>query len=138
MKRFLGFLLAFSLLASRASSLGRCPPPEVGICIHGCSTDGDCPEGLLCCFNGCGYQCMQPEPCCDDEKCAEGEQCILAHVDCGLLPGQCPEMPFCVPDDAITCANVDCQPGYTCIMQEVDCVMAPCYPVPDCIPVTYP
>ncbi|CAG0888674.1 unnamed protein product [Darwinula stevensoni] len=137
MKRFLGFLLAFSLLASLASALerGRCPDPEVGICTPDCVDDDDCPDGLLCCINGCGYlRCTEPEPTCEDVDCPEEEQCVMAHTLCGLPLGECPDRPLCIPDDALTCDNVDCLPGYTCIMQEVVCITTPCYPRPFCVP----
>ena len=37
----------------------RCPKPKgFGHCAMLCSSDGGCPEGKKCCFNGCGYDCM--------------------------------------------------------------------------------
>ena len=34
------------------------PPGTGGICVEACSSDDNCPNGQLCCFNGCGRVCM--------------------------------------------------------------------------------
>ncbi|MEQ2285001.1 hypothetical protein AMECASPLE_027337 [Ameca splendens] len=42
----------------------RCPDPagKIGVCAELCYSDGDCPYGQKCCFNGCGHQCMATTP----------------------------------------------------------------------------
>lgn len=42
---------------------GTCPKPTgVGICVEDCSHHDDCSsQGKLCCSNGCGHVCMDPE-----------------------------------------------------------------------------
>ena len=43
---------------------GRCPavfPGRVGHCAELCGVvGGRCSGGKICCFNGCGHQCMSP------------------------------------------------------------------------------
>lgn len=42
---------------------GSCPtlpPGSIGICIHGCGSDSDCPGSKKCCSNGCGTTCENP------------------------------------------------------------------------------
>ncbi|CAG0889724.1 unnamed protein product [Darwinula stevensoni] len=127
-----GLLVALASLASTLEA-AECPIPwGWGLCVELCSSDADCSEGLLCCSNGCGHQCMAPQLTCSDVECPE--DCVMGHVICDLPPGFCPLMPFCVPYDAFTCEDVTCEPGETCVMQEVVCVTEPCYPVPECIP----
>ena len=38
------------------------PPGTGGICVEACSSDDDCPDGQLCCSNGCGKVCMPGIP----------------------------------------------------------------------------
>lgn len=41
-----------------------CPyvdPSMAGICALVCSSDGDCEEDQMCCSNGCGRVCMNPD-----------------------------------------------------------------------------
>ena len=47
-------------MTKRMPGLERlCPKPKgFGHCAMLCSSDGGCPEGKKCCFNGCGYDCM--------------------------------------------------------------------------------
>ncbi|XP_031567773.1 WAP four-disulfide core domain protein 18-like isoform X2 [Actinia tenebrosa] len=35
---------------------GSCPKPGIGLCAELCGSG--CPYGQLCCFNGCGHECM--------------------------------------------------------------------------------
>ena len=42
-----------------------CPPHEdwdglVGVCAPACSNDTDCSSGQICCFQGCGLNCVDP------------------------------------------------------------------------------
>ncbi|XP_055007215.1 WAP four-disulfide core domain protein 2-like [Boleophthalmus pectinirostris] len=40
---------------------GSCPKPyRFDKCIQKCDTDRDCEGKLKCCFNGCGFECMDP------------------------------------------------------------------------------
>ena len=32
----------------------------IGQCYEGCSSDVNCTDDQLCCFNGCGHSCMDP------------------------------------------------------------------------------
>ena len=45
----------------------ECPDPATsifgGACVEACSSDSDCSDGQLCCSNGCGHECMSPDPC---------------------------------------------------------------------------
>ena len=49
-------------MAKRMPGLEQsCPKPSgFGHCAMLCSSDGGCPEGKKCCFNGRGYDCMSP------------------------------------------------------------------------------
>jgi len=48
------------------------PPPEgscpansagsMGICVHECDSNEQCPDGKLCCSNGCGKVCLEAKP----------------------------------------------------------------------------
>ena len=37
-----------------------CPKPSVGVCAELCSVGSRCSGGKICCFNGCGHECMSP------------------------------------------------------------------------------
>ncbi|KAM7432149.1 hypothetical protein ABFA07_017378 [Porites harrisoni] len=54
--------LNLDAMAKRMPGLEQsCPKPSgFGHCAMLCSSDGGCPEGKKCCFNGCGYDCMSP------------------------------------------------------------------------------
>ncbi|XP_035677725.1 collagen alpha-1(XII) chain-like [Branchiostoma floridae] len=46
-----------------AEHCGQCPDVtgQVGICMEMCSNDSDCRAGQLCCSNGCGHTCQDPD-----------------------------------------------------------------------------
>jgi hypothetical protein len=37
----------------------RLPIGSIGICSEECSSDNECPDGHLCCSNGCGHVCTR-------------------------------------------------------------------------------
>ena len=45
--------------------IGMCPlvrPDQSGICIQECNVNDDCEGNKLCCYNGCGFTCVDPAP----------------------------------------------------------------------------
>merc|ERR1719336_3404562 len=59
-----------------------------GICVQECGHDGECKDGLVCCSNGCGMQCVEPvkmyAQCKDHDGCDDGDFCA---VEC--FEGKC-------------------------------------------------
>eukprot|EP00927_Polykrikos_kofoidii_P070730 TRINITY_DN67128_c0_g1_i1.p1 TRINITY_DN67128_c0_g1~~TRINITY_DN67128_c0_g1_i1.p1 ORF type:complete len:797 (-),score=186.93 TRINITY_DN67128_c0_g1_i1:54-2339(-) len=54
--------LAAALVDAKASK-NLCPLVEggkAGLCVEACSDDVPCFDGKLCCFNGCGHDCLAP------------------------------------------------------------------------------
>ncbi|KAI9999550.1 hypothetical protein NQD34_018422 [Periophthalmus magnuspinnatus] len=90
---------------------GVCPKPRTDIdltlvkCAKLCSTDSECEGNLKCCFNGCGYGCVNPRggpkpktkpglcprnypeicatTCYADEDCKEDDKCCT--TGCGQI-----------------------------------------------------
>lgn len=67
-------LVSMARTESKPPSSGMCPKPMgVGLCVEECSTHDDCQaQGKLCCSNGCGHTCMEPEvpgSAAPDQKC---------------------------------------------------------------------
>ncbi|XP_078000283.1 uncharacterized protein LOC144452853 isoform X2 [Glandiceps talaboti] len=46
-----------------------------GICVEECSNDGDCTNGWICCYNGCGHTCTPT---------------ISKEIEYNTKPGNCP------------------------------------------------
>ena len=71
---------------------GHAEPPLVcpeatgfGLCAEFCSADTPCPDGQLCCSNGCGHSCMAgvpPAANCSDVSDWDGWSgcCVMVHV----------------------------------------------------------
>ena len=38
------------------------PEGQVGACAEFCEGDDSCPDGHMCCSNGCGHACMEAVP----------------------------------------------------------------------------
>eukprot|EP00927_Polykrikos_kofoidii_P051235 TRINITY_DN45022_c0_g1_i1.p1 TRINITY_DN45022_c0_g1~~TRINITY_DN45022_c0_g1_i1.p1 ORF type:complete len:338 (-),score=61.74 TRINITY_DN45022_c0_g1_i1:180-1193(-) len=56
---------------------GVCPTPVgVGACVEECTKDS-CPQGMLCCSNGCGHVCMKPV---DGKQAPPSRTCTLLAV----------------------------------------------------------
>eukprot|EP00930_Biecheleria_cincta_P034576 TRINITY_DN23882_c0_g1_i1.p1 TRINITY_DN23882_c0_g1~~TRINITY_DN23882_c0_g1_i1.p1 ORF type:complete len:282 (-),score=65.04 TRINITY_DN23882_c0_g1_i1:92-937(-) len=57
----------------------KCPIPRgVGVCVEECSDHSECPAGKLCCSNGCGHVCMDPEGAAGKE--VDAQKCTLMAV----------------------------------------------------------
>ncbi|XP_071097116.1 uncharacterized protein [Haliotis cracherodii] len=69
---------------------GVCPPVlrnMTGICVHGCTTDGDCARDTKCCNNGCGHTCISPynnsdSLCFVNDECVNGGTCYRGYCYC--------------------------------------------------------
>ena len=77
-----------------------CPPLDDdvgGICSEECPSDGDCPNGQLCCSNGCGHSCVDPIripyhtppadsmcPPIDDDVAGTCDERCTNNSDCGV------------------------------------------------------
>ncbi|CAG0893828.1 unnamed protein product [Darwinula stevensoni] len=110
--------------------------PELGEyqCETNCSSDSDCGSGLLCCED-CGRKlCMLPELSCKNVHCLKDQECVMSFPHCGSHDDPCLPKLSCNAKGAPTCEDVRCGEGSTCVMREVTCVAAPCYPVPECVP----
>merc|ERR1712187_922283 len=62
-----------------ATASGVCPDTtgQVGICVEECSSHADCPQGKLCCSNGCGHVCTAPA---DPTKPKPSARCTLMAI----------------------------------------------------------
>ena len=63
-----------------------CPPASnntLGTCNEACSGDSDCSDGQLCCSNGCGHECMSPDPCAVSEIMND-DVISCYYLDCTL------------------------------------------------------
>uniref|UniRef100_A0A8C7Y481 WAP four-disulfide core domain 2 n=1 Tax=Oryzias sinensis TaxID=183150 RepID=A0A8C7Y481_9TELE len=104
----------FSILicVSPSSVNTMCPLiNEDGICVELCKFNSDCSNGQLCCFNGCGHNCMTKCPlinedgicvelCSSDSDCSNGQLCCsngcghVCKIPIIVKPGQCPDPGF--------------------------------------------
>ncbi|XP_013391189.1 zonadhesin isoform X1 [Lingula anatina] len=94
---------------------GGCPALHplmaVGICAEMCSDHADCSSGQLCCSNGCGHVCKDPEPIvtvdnydCPDIRCQQDLGCDGSSLK--RDSNGCP-MCECQSEETTTVASVD-------------------------------
>merc|ERR1719373_748855 len=86
----------------------QCPEitwDSFGICVHECSADYECPDGELCCGNGCGHTCQKGVIPIKDDKCPEVEEGSF-----GICWHECDSHEQC--GDGMYCCSNGC--GMTC------------------------
>jgi len=102
---------------------GECPalpPGTIGTCVEACSSDDICPDGQLCCSNGCGHTCQDavtlevktdcPVYGCVDPGCNNPKRTFFT-MDDGT---RCEECPKCRKRDicpAVKCKAKQCPRG---------------------------
>jgi eight-cysteine-cluster-containing protein len=119
--------------------------PGIGYCFDGqcvyepgCIDSFDCPVGFRCQTDAWGQGVCIPgnDGCQSDYECPAGMVCRVECWDCAAGDAKCAAacQGVCVPAEGPTCDNIKCAPGEHCEMQWVECFVAPCVPVPVCVP----
>ncbi|ESO98053.1 hypothetical protein LOTGIDRAFT_239125 [Lottia gigantea] len=110
-------LFACLVIAARASVDPKCPPPsgDAGLCViteASCFPGRPCPEGLVCCPEGCGSICKPPVNI-PNPKCPVNDKfgpCVITKDSC-LSDVDCPPGRYCCPDGCgKKCKNLVCPP----------------------------
>ncbi|XP_069678465.1 keratin-associated protein 4-3-like isoform X4 [Periplaneta americana] len=139
-----------------------CPPDPVCVPI---AEEPECPlqceSGYYCVYGG-PFNKSRCAPTCAVKECPEDQKCVMKQLRQCFAP-PCPPDPVCVPKTedpepecplkcdsgyycvsgpfhsicAPTCAVKKCTAEQKCTMKQLRvCVMAPCPPIPTCVPLT--
>ena len=119
--------LSFCSLSSDAqTTFHSCPAVRAGTttdCDAECLLHGDCPSHLKCCYNGCGYSCMQPHaiPFIDISSsyvktCPDNSDvpCLEARGSCQEEDFLCDEGEMCCDNDCATSICISTKPDSPC------------------------
>uniref|UniRef100_A0AAV2LXZ6 WAP domain-containing protein n=1 Tax=Knipowitschia caucasica TaxID=637954 RepID=A0AAV2LXZ6_KNICA len=116
-------------------------PLELRFCFNECTTDRNCRDNKICCFDGCSHLCVPRRRCkrcpdCTDDSqcggdlkccsnpCGPGKTCLKPEIQQGNCPKPNPQPGCCSPNE---CSHVrPCPPGYQCC--DTGCGLK-CFPV---------
>ena len=99
-----------------------------GLCAELCTTDASCTAGLICCPNGCGRSCLEPDhiPYYDiPRQCPDSGDGDLTTGSCVFTNASCLTSDEC--DDGELCCQSGC--GRRCTRSVVP--SQPCFAVDD-------
>ena len=106
-----------------ASVCPRISEGSIGLCVEACSNDDSCQGDQICCSNGCGRSCVDPDriPYYDiPRQCPTSEDSDLTTGTCVLTNASCLTNDQC--DDGELCCQSGC--GRRLVMGNINYVIS--------------